>query len=368
MPVARQHRCVRTVRGAGLPADAFAVVMATGIVSVAARSTGHPAVATAFAAMAGVALGVLAVCVAVGVATRGSVVATGPDPLARSLLLFSAVAACDVVAACLGPDHVGVTAGLGVVAAALWLVLVPRAVAALRSRPRRSRGEGARGGWLLAAVGTESLALSAAHLTRAGVAVPVLLGVALALWALGLAAYLAIAVPIVRRIAAAPDSVEVLSPDAWVLMGALAIATLSGSSVVLAARDSGALPWVPGVLDPALVALWALGTAWIPGLVVGEIRRARRVPPCYERARWATVFPLGMYSATCSLLAVVLAAHGAAGLGGSATVLPSVLRDVGVVAFWVALPVWCVVALGLARLGWRRVSAARGGSRTDRTE
>ncbi len=360
-PAGAHHRSVRIVRGAGLPADAFAVVMATGILSVAARYAGRPTVATVLAVTAAVALGILALCVAVGLATTGSAVAAGPDALARSLLLFSAVAACDVVAAGLGPDRVAVSAGLGAVAAILWLVLVRRTVAALRTRPRRARGEGARGGWLLAAVATESLALTGAHLAGAGVAVPILLGAALLCWALGLVAYVVIAVPVVRRIAAARAGVEVLSPDVWVLMGALAVATLAGSSIVLASSASGAFSWAPGVLAPALLCLWALATTWIPGLVVAEMRRARWVPVRYERARWATVFPLGMYSAASSVLAFVLVAHGPVGLEGpdglgevdGLPVLPTVLRGVGEVAFGVALLVWCAVALGLARRGWR---------------
>ncbi|WP_433035448.1 hypothetical protein [Actinomycetospora sp. CA-053990] len=344
-------------RGGGLPADAFAVVMATGIVAIAARDTDHTVVSAVLVVTASVALGVLALWSAIGVAATGTAVAAGPDPLARSLLLFSAVAACDVVAACLGSDRV-VSAVLGTVAVVLWLVLVPRALAALCSRPRGSRGEGARGGWLLAAVATESLALTAAHLARAGVLVPVLLGVALACWALGLAVYVVIAVPVVRRVVASRGDVEVLGPDLWVLMGGLAIATVAGSSVVVATRAAGVFPEVPGVLAPALVGLWVLGTAWIPGLVVAEVRRVRRVGWHYERGRWATVFPVGMYSASCSWLAGVLAGPRAADdLDETTAVLPPLLRGAGHVAFWVALVAWCVVTVGLVRRARRHPSS-----------
>jgi hypothetical protein len=356
---------VRIVCEGSLPADVFAIVMATGIVSVAAREAGWPVVATVLAVIAAVAFTVLVSWAAVGVATTRTAIAAGPDPLTRALLLFSAVAACDVLAAALGPDRLGIAVALGTVAGVLWLVLVRAAVAALRSRPPRSRGEGARGGWLLAAVATESLALTAAHLTRAAVAVPVLLGVALGCWTFGLAAYLVIAVPVVRRIAAARTGVEVLDPDIWVLMGGLAIATLAGSSVVLASRASGVFTWAPGVLGPALLGLWVLATIWIPGLVLAELLRARSVPVQYERARWATVFPLGMYSAASSVLAVVLVRPGTVELGGpgglAPPVVPTVLRGVGNVAFGVALLVWCAVALGLVRSGRRRVATVRGG-------
>lgn len=342
------------LRGGGLPADAFAVVMATGIVAIAARNTDHPVMSTVLAVTASVVLGVLALWSAIGVTTSGTAVDAGPDPLARSLLLFSAVAACDVVAVCLGSDRV-VSTVLGAVAVALWLVLVPRAVGSLRARPRGSRTEGARGGWLLAAVAPESLALTAAQLTRAGVLIPVLLGVALACWALGLAVYVVIAVPVVRRVVAARCGVEVLGPDLWVLMGGLAIATVAGSSVVVATRASDVFP---EVLVPVLVGLWVLSTAWIPGLVVVEIRRARRVAWHYERARWATVFPLGMYSAACSGLAVVLAGPRAATtIGETTAVLSPVLRVAGHVAFWVSLVAWCVVTGGLVRRSRRQPSS-----------
>ncbi|GAA4763698.1 tellurite resistance/C4-dicarboxylate transporter family protein [Actinomycetospora chibensis] len=332
------------VRGPGLPADAFAVVMATGIVSIAARDTDHAVVSTVLAVTASGALGALALWSAISVATTGRAIAAGPDPLARSLLLFSAVAACDVMAACSRSDDV-VSVVLGAVAVVLWLVLVPRTLAALRSRPRGARADGARGGWLLAAVATESLALTAAQLTGAGVLVPVLLGVALACWVLGLAVYLVIAVPVVRRVVAARGGVEVLGPDLWVLMGGLAIATLAGSGVVAATRASGALPGLPEMLGPAPVGLWVLGTMWIPVLVAMEIRRRRRAAWHYERARWATVFPLGMYSAASS---------GLASVGETTGVLPSVLRDTGHVAFWVALVSWCLVTTGFLRQSWRR--------------
>jgi hypothetical protein len=350
--VGAHHRPVRIVPEGGLPADAFAVVMATGIVSVAARYTGSSAVATVLAAAAAGALAVLTLCAAVGLATTGVAVAAGPDPLARSLQLFSAAAACDVLAAALGPEHIAVTATLGAVAAVVWSALVWRVLVAWRSRPARTRSDGARGGWLLAAVATESLALTAAHLTRAGMAVRVLFGVAIAWWALGLAAYLVIAVPVVRRIVAARADVEVLTPDVWVLMGGLAIATLAGSSIDLASRASDVFAWTAQVVGPTALGLWALATIWLPGLVAVEVRRARRVPVRYEGARWATVFPLGMYSAATSVLAMVLA--------GSGTVLPALLRGVADAAYVVALLVWGVVASGLARRGWRRVTTARG--------
>jgi len=67
------------------------------------------------------------------------------------------------------------------------------------------------------------------------------------------------------------------------------------------------------------------------------------------------VFPLGMYSAASSALALVVVGPGTTGWDGLATsALPAVLRAVGHGAFGVALVVWGAVAIGLVRTSARR--------------
>ncbi len=339
-------------RGAGLPADSFAVVMATGIVSVAARDNGHPTMSVVLAVLAGVQLGVLAVLAAARLATTGRAFAAGPDALTRTFGLFTFVAACDVVDARLGGGVPVVAGALWLVALVGWLLIVSQLWAALRSVPRRVLRDTARGSWLLAAVATHSLALTAAQLARGGVATALLLGVALAGWVLGLLAYVVITVAVVRRLLAARFVPEVLTPDTWVLMGALAIGTVSGATLFLAARESGAFGWLPALMGPVLFAVWVVGSAWIPLLVAGEAWRARRVRLRYERTRWSTVFPLGMYSSACSILAVVLATA-----AGADAALPAALRGLSHVVYWVAVAAGCGTAFGLARLGLRAARA-----------
>jgi tellurite resistance protein TehA-like permease len=325
-----------------LPADSFAAVMATGIVSVAARDNGHAAVSWVFALLAAAGLAGLAAIAAYHLATTGRAFAVGPDALTRTFGLFTFVAGCDVVDARVGPGRVGITGALGLVALAGWLVILPRLAAAFRSTPLPWGS--ARGSWLLAAVATHSLALTAAQLARAGVAPPLMLGLASAWWVLGLLSYLVITVAVVRRLLGARLAVELLTPDIWVLMGAQAIGTVAGGTLFLGATESAALRWLPALLGPVLLVVWAVGSAWVPLLVAAELRRARRVRPRFERARWSTVFPLGMYSAACWMLAAVLAPGTPAASG-----FPDLLRDVSHAAFWAALAVWLATATGLLR-------------------
>lgn len=321
--------------------------MATGIVSVAARDNGYPAVSAVLAVLAGLALLVLATLAGVRSAVTGRAFADGPDPLTRTLGLFTFVAACDVLDA-VGDEWAGVVGTLGLAALAAWFAIGAQLPAALRAVPRRAVHEMARGGWLLAAVATHSLALTAAQLARAGVAVSSLLVASLVWWVLGLLIYLLITGLIVSRLRSARLAPEVLAPDLWVLMGALAIATVAGGALVLATGRSPAFGWLRAVLVPALLVVWLVAVAWIPVLVAAEVRRARWSRPRYERARWSTVFPLGMFSSACFVLGAVLARD-----AGADPAVGAMLLATSHATFWVAAAAWCATAVGMVRRGWQ---------------
>src|SRR4029079_7398837 len=92
-----------------------------------------------------------------------------------------------------------------------------------------------------------------------------------------------------------------LAPPYWVNMGAVAISTLAGSLLVLAAPHSavitGVLPFVKGLT----LMFWATATWWIPMLVILGVWRHiySRFPLRYDPLYWGAVFPLGM-SAVCT--------------------------------------------------------------------
>jgi tellurite resistance protein TehA-like permease len=91
-----------------------------------------------------------------------------------------------------------------------------------------------------------------------------------------------------------------------------------------------------GLAAPATLTLWAVATAWIPILISAEVWTVRQRPSSlhYQRAWWATVFPLGMYDVATTGVATQL------GISSLATV--------SLAAFWVALLAWAAV-LALSR-------------------
>lgn len=320
--------------------------MATGIVSVAARDNGYATASAVLAVLAGGTLAVLATLAGVRAATTGRAFTDGPDPLTRTFALFTFVAACGVLDARIGYQRIGVVGGLGLVALTAWCVIAARLTLQLRAVPRRALCDTARGGWLLAAVATHSLALTAAQLAHAGVAVGPLLAASAVWWVLGMALYLMITAAVLARLRAARLAPGLLTPDLWVLMGALSIATVAGGALTLAAGLSPAFDRLPEVMVPTLLVVWAVAGAWVPLLVAAEVRRAAWRRPRFERARWSTVFPLGMYSSACAVLAAVLAAE-----AGAPTGIGALLRQTSHVALWVAAAAWCATTVGLLRHG-----------------
>ena len=108
------------------------------------------------------------------------------------------------------------------------------------------------GGWLMAVVATESLAVLAAILTPvADTAAPGLLLAGYALWSVGVLLYAVFITFITARLLFRPVASRDLTPPYWINMGATAITALAGSELVLLAGKSSFLsfsaPFVQGL-------------------------------------------------------------------------------------------------------------------------
>jgi tellurite resistance protein TehA-like permease len=170
--------------------------------------------------------------------------------------MFTFVAACAVLGA-RWDDQPAVVWLLGGLALAAWLVLAPLAAVDVGSRSGTDLREHARGAWLLPSVATAGLAITAADLA-VHVHASSLMVIGAVAWFLGIVLYLAVSWLIGWQALAAPLVPEKVTPDSWILMGALAITFVDTSASLrrdLAGRPGGWLVavsrWVVGGGVPA---------------------------------------------------------------------------------------------------------------------
>ena len=313
---------VERVLGA-IPPASGAVVMGTGIVSIA-LSLDHQEtlsrILLAIAALVWIALGLLLV---------GGCLRDRPrvDREARSPAALTGVAGTAVLGTrltALGWTWVGIAALA--IAFCFWLALLGPVL----------------GHWVTPTVGvslvltvsTESLAVLSATLAAPEHA-HWLLYAALAPFLLGLAFYVFVISRFDLR------QLVIGHGDHWITGGALAISTLAVGRITLSARSLHVLVGLSEAVKTVSLVLWALTIAWLPVLVATEALRPRLG---YDVRRWSTVFPVGMYAA-CSFLV------GAAARAGGIT-------DFARVWVWVGFALWLVVFAAMLRRGEQ---VARGG-------
>jgi tellurite resistance protein TehA-like permease len=181
----------------------------------------------------------------------------------------------------------------------VWFILLYFSFAVLSFLNTAQDANVVHGGWLIAIVGTQSLVLLgervADHLTGYSIGMVVLIHM---LWGIGLALYAIFVTLFSYRIFFFRLTPHDLSPLLWVVMGAAAISTNAGTSLLMTDVQLPFLTNMKPFVDGVTLILWAWGTWWIPLLVFFGIWKhtVYRVPLSYSPALWSLVFPLGMYS------------------------------------------------------------------------
>lgn len=280
----------------------FALVMATGIISIACFLLG----------MRTISLVLLGINVVV-------YIVLGLLLLVRLLFFFSRVKA-DITDHVRGPGFFTVVAGTCVLGSALlivvqryrpalllwfagiglWVVIMYAFFTAVTVRENKPSIEtGLNGAWLLAVVATQSISVLGTLLgyRLTDYREPVLF-FTLCMFLLGCMLYLLLITLIFYRFTFVNVTTASLTPPYWINMGAVAITTLAGARLIIAAPEWSLLNEITPFLKGFTLFFWAAGTWWIPLLLVlGFWRHVyKRFPLKYDPQYWGMVFPLGMYT------------------------------------------------------------------------
>ena len=290
----------------------FAMVMATGIVSIACQLLGLPAVAQVLLAVNVVLYTALWVLTMVRVLRyRGHVLADLTHH-GRAVGFFTTAAATCV----LGSELLLVVgwwrgaAALWAAGILLWAVLTYAIFTVLTvSAQKPPLADGINGGWLLPVVAAQSVAVLGSQLAGGfGPQASLVLLFCLAMWLGGGMLYIWIISLIFYRYTFFVMSPSDLAPPYWINMGAVAISTLAGTLLALAAPLSPLLQTLLPFIKGFTLLFWATATWWIPMLVMlGAWRHLyRRFPLRYDPLYWGAVFPLGMYTVCTFRLAAMI--------------------------------------------------------------
>ncbi|MGC8495183.1 MAG: tellurite resistance/C4-dicarboxylate transporter family protein [Syntrophobacteraceae bacterium] len=293
-------------RLAEFPPNYFAMVMATGIVSIASHLLGF-AFLSALLFWCNVAffVGLWLIYIARLIIYPGAAAKDLTDHN-RSVGYFTVVAGTCILGSQMLILHQALRLSIALLCLGilLWVFLIYIVFTLLiTSHHKPSLEKGINGLWLVSIVSTQSISILsgiiAPHLAHP--LQEILLFFSLCLFLIGFMLYGLIITLIFYRFLFFELNPKELSHPYWINMGAVAITTLAGTGL---AWNSSVSPFLTS-LHPFIIGFtlfsWAAASWWIPLLfLLGTWRFViQRDPFVYEPAYWGMVFPLGMYT-TCT--------------------------------------------------------------------
>jgi tellurite resistance protein TehA-like permease len=228
--------------------------------------------------------------------------------------------------------------GMWWVSVVLGAVMIYTFAAAMTTRDAKPALDGGlHGGWLMLTVASQAVSLLGTSLSGFFAHPEVVLLFTMSLYLIGGMFYIMLISLIFYRWMFFKMDAAKFTPLYWVNMGAVAITTRAGLILV----ERGGRWSVLGELVPFMkgftLFFWASATWWIPLLTILMVWRhvAKRVPLRYEPQFWGMVFTMGMYTVcTFELVHTV-------GLP-FLSVVPSNF-------VYVAIAAWLTVSIGMAR-------------------
>lgn len=318
----------------------FALVMATGIVSLATHFLVSKTLALALLVFNLAAYGVLWSITLTRLAQFRRELISDLTHHARGVTFLTTVAATMVLGSqfAIMTSYLFIAQCLWCFGVALWLILIYTFFTVITVRQDKpSLEDGINGAWLLVTVSTESVSVLGTLIAAAMPRPDIVLFISLCAYLLGAMFYIVFITLVIYRWSFFGLRPEKLTPPYWINMGALAITTLAGARLLLSADQWPFIAEVSMFLKGFTLFFWVAGAWWIPLLIIVGIWRhvAERVPLAYDPQYWSLVFPLGMFTvATTTLIK-------ATGLGFLSPI-PSFL-------VYISLFAWTMTLLGMLR-------------------
>lgn len=279
----------------------FALVMATGIIAVAADQQNIEWLAEVLYAAAAIGYVILTVLLALRIVLYPRAFIADLQAHTHGFAFLTTVAGTNVLASASAVVH-----GWWSLAWVLWWIslglwsffLYATLISTVVRGNKPALGTGINGTWFLLTVATQSIVV-VGGLVFDRHASDALAFMLLATFLVGIVLYLIVMTMVLLRWTFHELEPTEVDPSAWIAAGAVAITVLAGSNLLLASPESERLTRLAGFIEGMTVLAWATATFWFPLMIAIGVWRhvVRRVPLRYHPSFWSLVFPIGMYGA-----------------------------------------------------------------------